>query len=442
MAAAGVPESRFRVWIRRRNEASGAFAIRFEVPDGKGILRVARPGVLVDPPARPSGFEERLTAAQVRASRFLHVWDGGRHRQGHLLARLEESALDRLPLDRWVELRPGMEGSTALLVLPAEAGAGADLGVVDDEPTWPRRQLDGLQRELALLGDAGPVDMDEWATEVRPATGGTGRRRVENVEIPRTTTPRPIPPAAPAPPRSLSSLLAEVGPPEEDSTVLIRPGVDRTPLGRGQAPLPGTPPVSPLASPRPRTALPFLDEVPLDPSEDYTTIEAFDAGEALEALEAFDGGGESDEEGGLEAEEDDTDPPSNILEALEAGPDEDEEPDRPATSLGAPDASRRLTEPVTVLPATLGRYAVEEDILEANEADEDGYGADDAAVHAGPAARGPALRQPRRGDAADTLHERNTTLVRHLRRRITADASRIAVLERRVAELEAELRRR
>ncbi|MFN7147299.1 MAG: hypothetical protein ACK4YP_26260, partial [Myxococcota bacterium] len=132
MAVSGAGgEQRFRVWIRRRNDPQGPYAIRFEVTDGKGILRVARPGVLVDPPARPSGFEERLSASQVRASRFLHVWDGGRYRQGHLLARLDETRLENIPADRWIELGLSSEGTTALLVLPPEIGP--DSGIVDDE---------------------------------------------------------------------------------------------------------------------------------------------------------------------------------------------------------------------------------------------------------------------------------------------------------------------
>src|SRR5688572_17914471 len=65
----------FRVWLRRRDSDDAPFALKFEVRGGKGVLRVARPGVLIDPPARPSGQEERLTSAQVRQSRFLHVVD-------------------------------------------------------------------------------------------------------------------------------------------------------------------------------------------------------------------------------------------------------------------------------------------------------------------------------------------------------------------------------
>ena len=93
---------RFRLWLRRQNVAEGPFALRFEVMDGKGILRVARPGVLIDPPARPVGLEERLTTQQLRSTRFILVWDGGRARQGHLLNRLDEAQLDRVELDRWL----------------------------------------------------------------------------------------------------------------------------------------------------------------------------------------------------------------------------------------------------------------------------------------------------------------------------------------------------
>lgn len=98
---------RFRFWVRRGPGDDPNFSIRFDVRHGKGLLRVARPGVLVDPPARQSGYEERLTPAQVRASRFLHIWDSGRKRQGYVLSRLSDEILLTLPVERWVEL--GME---------------------------------------------------------------------------------------------------------------------------------------------------------------------------------------------------------------------------------------------------------------------------------------------------------------------------------------------
>ena len=61
----------FRIWLRRMSSLERTFALRFEAFEGKGVLRVARPGVLVDPPARVSGYESDITAQNVRASRFL-----------------------------------------------------------------------------------------------------------------------------------------------------------------------------------------------------------------------------------------------------------------------------------------------------------------------------------------------------------------------------------
>ncbi|MCK6523813.1 DUF4763 domain-containing protein [Myxococcota bacterium] len=107
---------RFRFWVRRSPGEGAVYAIRFEVEGGKGLLRVARPGVLVDPPARESGFEERLTSAQVRASRFLHVWDSGRKRQGYVLSRLTDPVLGGLPPATWEELHVVSDGGFCWLV--------------------------------------------------------------------------------------------------------------------------------------------------------------------------------------------------------------------------------------------------------------------------------------------------------------------------------------
>jgi hypothetical protein len=85
--------------------------------DGKGILRVARPGILIDPPARMSGFEEQLSSEQLKASRFLHVWGAGRKRQSHILSRLDDARLDRLAADNWYELTVVTDGGYRYLEL-------------------------------------------------------------------------------------------------------------------------------------------------------------------------------------------------------------------------------------------------------------------------------------------------------------------------------------
>ena len=107
---------RFRFWVRCSPGDDPNFSIRFDLRHGKGLLRVARPGVLVDPPARQSGYEEGLTPAQVRASRFLHIWDSGRKRQGYVLSRLSDEILLTLPVERWVELGSESDGGFFWLV--------------------------------------------------------------------------------------------------------------------------------------------------------------------------------------------------------------------------------------------------------------------------------------------------------------------------------------
>ena len=150
---------RFRFWVRRSPGEGAVYAIRFEVEGGKGLLRVARPGVLVDPPARESGFEERLTSAQVRASRFLHVWDSGRKRQGYVLSRLTDPVLGGLPPASWEELHVVSDGGFCWLVPggPEELDASAIVPIevapapsITDLPSIDvsaADELDGLEDE-------------------------------------------------------------------------------------------------------------------------------------------------------------------------------------------------------------------------------------------------------------------------------------------------------
>lgn len=151
--------TRFRFWVRRSPGEDPTFSVRFEVRHGKGLLRVARPGVLVDPPARQSGYEERLTPAQVRASRFLHVWDSGRKRQGYVLSRLTDEVLVELEPERWVELSVETDGGFCWLIpRPAQAESFADeleevaTAIIDqqmvfdddDDATVPIERIDGF----------------------------------------------------------------------------------------------------------------------------------------------------------------------------------------------------------------------------------------------------------------------------------------------------------
>ena len=381
---------RFQVWVRRSGDPANGFSLRFEVREGKGILRVARPGVLVDPPARPSGHEERLTATQVRASRFLHVWDGGRFRQSHLLVKLEEPALDLLPAERWVELVPSSEANSAVLVLPSTM---ADPPRNDDEPTWPRRQMMAeLRRELQGIGSPRPFDAegaagnpDEGRTEIGVAPDLEGRgaeprgTRSEKFTVP--TRARTIPPTMPTEKREpgLGGLLAAL-----DAWIEAQPAtddeVDRTVLMGGSAlardftgdhaPVPSLPSLPPIeATPR---------RPPPDPDEYPTNEPSFDG-----VLEAG------------EAPEEDASDPVTAPETLEAGPGEDDEVE--VTDFEV-QLAERPRETVTIPPT--------------------------------PEELSPVLP-----------HERITTLVRFLRRQIAADRLRIVALEEQVRSLEAEVAR-
>lgn len=177
----------------------GSFSIRFEVGDGKGILRVARPGVLIDPPARPTGLEERLTSAQLRASRFLHVWDGGRGRQGHSLTRLEDSAMDRLPVDVWVPLVPSGDGGLHYLFLP-DIAPEIETEVVDDEPTSPTRILTNLREDLSTSPVIEAIEAGSATDEVPIETSPAGAEVARMFSVAHEPPPGAEPVAAAASP--------------------------------------------------------------------------------------------------------------------------------------------------------------------------------------------------------------------------------------------------
>lgn len=148
------PLPRFQFWVRRSHGEGAVFSIRFEVEEGKGLLRVARPGVLVDPPARESGFEERLTPAQVRASRFLHVWDGGRKRQGYVLSRLTDAVLNELTRGVWEQMKVISDGGFCWLVpgIPDEPRqATADPETLPGDALEPVDLLEPVTTEAEVI---------------------------------------------------------------------------------------------------------------------------------------------------------------------------------------------------------------------------------------------------------------------------------------------------
>lgn len=150
-------QTSFQFWIRRTDDGSSTFSLRFEVRNGKGLLRVAHPDVLLDPPASNSGLQEGLDADVVRASRFLLVADAGRVRKGFFLAALGAEFLERLPQGLWVELSPRVAGDMRLLAPP-------------------------LRLPNGLRSDPDMHDPDEDALVTNPGfEGGAQRGRIRDV---------------------------------------------------------------------------------------------------------------------------------------------------------------------------------------------------------------------------------------------------------------------
>ena len=483
------PAARFRIWIRRGTEPQGPYSIRFEVTEGKGILRVVRPGVLVDPPARPSGFEERLTAAQVNTSRFLHAWDGGRYRQGHSFARLDEARLEGLPHERWIPLDSSAEGTLSMLLLPATIEAEPTR--VDDEPTWPRREmLAELQRDLRGM-EARPADeaaLEEPTATNPPPYEAQNRTvsRAERVAIPRTPPSRADAQPAPRLSSSLDALLeASVAHGagrggDEDQTILI--GSASLALDR----FPGAAAARP-ALPSPSATWPSEeDEDAIEAGEDDEDDDnEFDV-ISLNAHQPRFGGGDDDDGDDTPEVTDigrtpipetfqgdrlteavtvvplfDMDTVAGMVEilpsmgedisnvAIEAGADEGEDEDDAAFDEASADSAPYQDEDEddaelgdaagTAAPAERARMASPDP-----ESEDDppkgvpAYELREVEPPAVPVSRAEGEPEP----SSPAFHERNTTLVRFLRRRMAADRARIATLEQRVAELEGEIVRR
>lgn len=146
---ASAPQPRFRVLVRRADPPEGPYCLRFEVREGKGAFRLSRPGMVIDPPARPQAEERGLTLAQLRATRFVHVWEGGRARAGHALTRVDAGALAALPRGEWVELEPVTDQGASYLVLPAsDISLDDEEGSLVDAPTSPIQMLGELREQV------------------------------------------------------------------------------------------------------------------------------------------------------------------------------------------------------------------------------------------------------------------------------------------------------
>ncbi len=162
----------FELWIRR-GAGESAWSVRFETRQGKGLLRVQRPGMLIDPPARPTGSEDRMTSAALRATRFLYVADAGRVRHTWSLERLEDLMLERVRTDEWTRLAAHREGTASFLVL--DSGA-LTRPIIEEQPPGAadqRLMLEGFEREVAALVERGRDRLHAMTGEDDPIEAGS-----------------------------------------------------------------------------------------------------------------------------------------------------------------------------------------------------------------------------------------------------------------------------
>ncbi|MFZ5480589.1 MAG: hypothetical protein ACOZNI_27750 [Myxococcota bacterium] len=367
--------------MRRLDVPEAPFAVRFEVRGGKGILRVARPGVLIDPPARAAGVEERLTAPQLRASRFLHVRDGGRERKAHALSRCDEASLDTLPAGEWIELEAAVDGPNAFLELPKGVRSGEETG---DEytPISQKLILRDFQRDLRQLVErARPSQGDDDD----PIEAGS-----ETGEAP-LPTPKPAavhaaPPPAERPTLQGTSTWSQLvnAPPTDrptlpgTSTWPVRP---TTPTTRAHPAPKATPPAPPPKAEPPPKAQPYV------PTKGTVPLDA-----------------------GVFEEGEDVPTPRHV--ARPTLPARGAEPRAESVAKVEPAPKAEPPKPAPVAPAE-------------------------------PAEPARATPPERKADALapeQWVHARTTTLVRAFRRRHQRDRVRILELEARVRELEARIR--
>lgn len=183
-------EPSFSIWIARLNEPDGPYGVRFEMSDSKGILRIPRVGVFVEPPARNLGVELRLSVDQVLNARFVHLWGRGSFRQTWIFNRVEALHLEQLQVGQWVEMFGELDGGLLFLLLPEMELPSEDEAVAlgeaegEDETTDP-----GLIRE-AFIANKHPDTIEDFdaieAADAEPLSGPS-------------LSPIPPPPEAPAP---------------------------------------------------------------------------------------------------------------------------------------------------------------------------------------------------------------------------------------------------
>ncbi len=95
----------FVVWLRptHTGQHDVRYDVRFSIDEGRGVMRVSRPGVLVDPPAHHEGEITALSRGDLHASRFLLLPNRGLRRT-YLFSDLTDQQLSSLAPAQWSAL--------------------------------------------------------------------------------------------------------------------------------------------------------------------------------------------------------------------------------------------------------------------------------------------------------------------------------------------------
>lgn len=161
----------FKVFARRESAAAGQLVIKFECNDGMGILGIRKVG-RSDPAPAAAYEEEDIDPASLRAGRFVHVLSSGQ-RQSYALSRISPEYAERMPVDRWVELKPHTEygfrylvapdeqlepeHATASVAIPAEGPATSPTGVAEGAQAQGPAATARAVASAASTASAGPL---------------------------------------------------------------------------------------------------------------------------------------------------------------------------------------------------------------------------------------------------------------------------------------------
>lgn len=103
----------FNMWLRP--DANQTFDLKFYVNEGRGMLRISRPGVLEHPPASEESLVTGLSLADLHATRFFLLPRRG-NRRHYQFSDLDHRHIAEMLVGSWNPLEPEIiDGQRSLL---------------------------------------------------------------------------------------------------------------------------------------------------------------------------------------------------------------------------------------------------------------------------------------------------------------------------------------